>query len=200
MTALYIVLAVLAVIVVLAVAIMCIRLTVDICIRKDEDEDLKEEYILTVLGCKIDLLEFSEDNKALLDEAPKGNKPEITLAEKLKKIRNNIESRIHPRHPIKKRLWKRFRKRIKVHRFDFNMTFGLDDAADTGIATGAAWGAIYNIFGLVANLCTVKDHKITITPVFDRECFSLEFCGKVRCKVFDVLMLDICKEEKLFKV
>lgn len=188
MTVLYIVLAVLAV---LLIAVLFVKMTLAVSISKAEGEKLKTEFILNVFGCKLDLSELADDSKKKTskkkksDKSDEEDKPQPTFSEKLHNLRVNI-NRGRYTYLLSKKYIKR---KIKIYNFDFDMTFGLDDAAHTGVATGAAWGSIYNVFGFVSNLFTVKSHKFTITPVFDRECFSFEFSSKIRFSIFNILAL-----------
>lgn len=69
------------------------------------------------------------------------------------------------------------------------MTFGLDDAAHTGIATGAVWGSVYNIFGFLDRLFTIKSHNFSITPVFDSEAFEMSFESKIRFSISNLIAI-----------
>lgn len=190
MTVLYIILAVLAVVL---AAVLFVKMTLTVSISKAEGEELKKEFVLSVFGCKIDLSELADDSKNKpqkkeeKDKPDEEDKPETTFMEKLHKLRVNIERGRYTYLLSKKHI----RKKIKIYNFDFDMTFGLDDAAHTGIATGAVWGSIYNVFGFVANFFTVKSHKFMVTPVFDRECFSFVFNSRIRFSISNILALAL---------
>lgn len=190
MTVLYIVLIILA----LAVAaVLFVRMSLLIKLTKPNDGDFTSELTLKVLGQDIDLKQFIESNdkpsekKAGHSDENKPDKKKLSLRERLHKLCVNIQ-----RGRYTYLLSKRYvRKKIRIKRIDFDMTFGLDDAAHTGIATGAAWGSVYNILGFLDRLCTVKDHKFNITPVFDGECLSVDFESEIRFSLSNVMAIAL---------
>ena len=193
MTVLYIVLAVLAVFV---AVVLFVKMTLTVSISKDECKELTSSFILNVLGHKMDIFDLINQTKTdkpkdKTDDAPK----ELTFGEKLHKLRVDIERGRYTYLLSKKYI----KQKIKVQNLDFDMTFGLDDAAHTGIATGAAWASIYNVFGFVANLFTVKSHKFTVNPVFDRECFSFVLNSKIRFSMYNVLTLFLAVKKNYKK-
>ncbi len=186
MIVLYIVLIILA----LLIAVMLFaKISLIVKLVKSADGKLKTELNLSVFGMTIGLSRFIKKDKKpteKTDKPVKNKKPEKPpLKERLHKLRVNIE-----RGRYTYLLSKRYVcKKIKIENIDFNMTFGLDDAAHTGIATGAAWGSLYNVFGFVSSLFRVKSHKFNITPVFDGECFVFNFYTKIKFSLSNILAI-----------
>ena len=147
MIVLYIVLIILAL---LIAVVLFSKISLIVKLVKPADGKLKTELNLSVFGMTIGLSRFIKKDKKpteKTDKPVKNKKPEKPpLKERLHKLRVNIE-----RGRYTYLLSKRYVcKKIKIENIDFNMTFGLDDAAHTGIATGAAWGSLYNVFGFVS--------------------------------------------------
>ena len=186
---------VLAVLVVIVTAVLFVKMTITVNISKDEGKELTSSFILNVFGYKTDIFELI--NKPKTDKPGKKTEetPKLTFGEKLHKLRVDIERGRYTYLLSKKYI----KQKIKVYNLDFDMTFGLDDAAHTGIATGAAWASIYNVFGFLANLFTVKSHKFTVTPVFDRECFSFVLNSKIRFSVYNILTLALAVKKNYKK-
>ncbi len=186
MIVLYIVLIILA----LLIAVMLFaKISLIVKLVKPADGKLKTELMVSVFGITIDLARFIKKDKKPAKKTDKPVKKQITekpsLKEKLHNLRVNIE-----RGRYTYLLSKRYVcKKIKIENIDFNMSFGLDDAAHTGIATGAAWGSLYNIFGFVSSLFRVKSHKFNITPVFDGECFVFNFDTKIKFSLSNILAI-----------
>ncbi len=181
---------VLIILVLFTVAVLFTKMSLLIKVGKPHDGDFKAELTLSVLGQSIDLSQFIKDDKKTSKQADKSEKKKTKkakppLGERLHKLRVNIE-----RGRYTYLLSKRYvRKKIKMLNLDFHMTFGLDDAAHTGIATGAAWGSVYNIFGFLDRLFTVKSHKFNIIPVFDGECFDFAFETKLRFSLSNLVAI-----------
>lgn len=186
MIVLYIVLIILAL---LVAVVLFTKISLIVKLVKPVDGKFKTEIMLSVFGITLDLSRFFEKDKKRdkkTDKPVKNKKTEKpSLKERLHKLRVNIE-----RGRYTYLLSKRYVcKKIKIENIDFDMTFGLDDAAHTGIATGAAWGSLYNVFGFVSSLFRVKSHKFNITPVFDGECFVFSFDTKMKFSLSNILAI-----------
>lgn len=188
MIVLYIVLIILAL---LVATMLFTKMSLIIKVVKPANGNFKSELMLSVLGQTIDLSPFIKQDKKTGEQMqaaqkkPKREEEKPSFGERLHKLRINIE-----RGRYTYLLSKRYvRKKIKIENIDFNMKFGLDDAAHTGIATGAAWGSLYNVFGFVSLLFKVKSHKFNITPVFDGECFALEFGSRIEFSLSNILAI-----------
>lgn len=186
MLVLYIILIILAL---LIAVVLFAKMSLTVKLVKPINEKFKTEIVLSVLGINVNISRFIKKDKkpAAKTDKPskKTQKKKLTLKERLHNLRVNIE-----RGRYTYLLSKRYvRGKIKVENIDFNMTFGLDDAAHTGIATGAAWGSLYNIFGFVSSLFKVKSHKFNIIPVFDGECFAFSFDTKVKFSLSNILAI-----------
>ena len=170
----------------LLLLVLFAKISLAIKLSKPNGENFKHEISLYVLGQPVDLSSFikaekNHDVKSASEKAEKRKKP--ALSERLHNLRIDIE-----RGRYTYLLSKRYvRKKIKIDKFDFDITFGLDDAAHTGIATGAAWGSVYNIFGFIDRLFTVKSHKFRITPVFDAECFEMHFETRLKFSLSNII-------------
>lgn len=186
MIVLYIVLIILAL---LIAVVLFAKISLIVKLVKPADGKLKTKLIVSVFGITIDLARFLKKDKkiAIKTDKPikKKKREKPPLKERLHKLRVNIE-----RGRYTYLLSKRYVcKKIKIENIDFDMTFGLDDAAHTGIATGAAWGSLYNVFGFVSSLFRVKSHKFNITPVFDGECFVFNFDTKIKFSLSNLLAI-----------
>ena len=183
MIILYIILIILALI--LCVALFT-KLTLMVKVVKPSEGNFKSDIHLKVLGTDVDLSSFANEDKP---EKPKG-KPDKQMKKKpLRERINNLAVNIQ-RGRYTYLLSKRYvRKKVKIEKLDFSMTFGLDDAAHTGIATGAAWGGVYNVFGFADRLFTIKSHNFNITPVFDGECFALEFEAMLKFSLSNIIAI-----------
>lgn len=176
------------IILIILVLILCTllftKMSLIIKLSKPADGDFKSEIALSVLGQPIDLSSFIKaDKQTEITPQTKLKKKKTPLSERLHNLRIDIE-----RGRYTYLLSKRYvRKKIKMENLDFNMTFGLDDAAHTGIATGAAWGSVYNIFGFIDRLFIVKSHQFNITPVFDGECFAFDFETRLKFSLSNII-------------
>lgn len=165
------------------------RMTLTVNIDKAMESEFSKKLNLNFFGFNVNLLKpkadkpFKDESTKISSKEPKKQKEPFT--QKLKKIVENIQ-----RGRYTYLLSKRYvRKKIKLETLNFSLTFGLDDAAHTGIATGAAWGSVYNIFGFVDRLFTVKSHNFSITPVFDREAFEMSFSSKIRFSISNLIAI-----------
>lgn len=84
---------------------------------------------------------------------------------------------------------KSLKKRITFENMYFALTFGLGDAAKTGIATGSAWGVVYNLFALICRISNVKNHKFSITPDFENECYDIVFEGILSLSLANIICI-----------
>lgn len=181
---LYIILLILALFLLL---VLFAKISLVIKLSKPNGENFKHEISLNVLGQPVDLSSFMKADKKqeVKSSTEKEEKKKSPLYERLHNLKIDIE-----RGRYTYLLSKRYvRKKIKIDKLDFNMTFGLDDAAHTGIATGAAWGSVYNIFGFIDRLFTVNSHRFRITPVFDAECFEMDFETRLHFSMSNIIAL-----------
>ena len=65
------------------------------------------------------------------------------------------------------------RKHLSCKEVDFNIRFGLDDAAKTGIATGAVWTSGTFLLKLIDTLIGIKKIKMNVYPDFNEKKFEL---------------------------
>lgn len=185
-----ILLIIIGVILLLATSLMLLKLTVCISLDKENNEKLKTDFRIKIANREIDLSRFAGKKKTPKDsagpeKAETEDESEKSLIEKLSKLRTNIA-----RGKYTYLLSKRYvRKKISVQNLDFSLMFGLGDAAQTGIATGAVWGGIYNIFGFVDSLFTVRSHNFNVTPVFEAEGIAYRFNTKIECRVLNLLLV-----------
>ena len=65
------------------------------------------------------------------------------------------------------------RKHLSCKEVDFNIRFGLDDAAKTGIATGAVWTSGTFLLKLIDTLIGIKKIKMNVYPDFNEKKFEI---------------------------
>ncbi len=65
------------------------------------------------------------------------------------------------------------RKHLSCKEVDFNIRFGLDDAAKTGIATGAVWTSGTLLLKLVDALIGIKKIRMNVYPDFNEKKFEI---------------------------
>ena len=65
------------------------------------------------------------------------------------------------------------RKHLSCKEVDFNIRFGLDDAAKTGIATGAVWTSGTFLLKLIDTLIGIKKIKMNVYPYFNEKKFEI---------------------------
>lgn len=65
------------------------------------------------------------------------------------------------------------RKHLSCSNVDFNIHFGLGDAAKTGIATGAVWASGTFLLKLIDALLGIKKIKMNVFPDFKEEKFEI---------------------------
>jgi len=188
----------LAVVLIIA-ALLFVGVAVEVSVNKENGEKLRTDINLFLAGRQIDVAKFvdrrnkqKKDNKDdKKDKENKENEEETDesslerFTEKLSKLRVNIA-----RGKYTYLLSKRYvRRKIIMDNLELSIVFGLDDAAHTGIVTGVLWGGIYNVFGFVDSLFTVKSHKFNVTPVFEEEGFALSFETRIKCRVINLVLI-----------
>ncbi|MBC8595807.1 DUF2953 domain-containing protein [Qingrenia yutianensis] len=124
-----------------------------------------------------------------------------SFIDKAKRVKNNINILKNTFSASKGHI----KKSITVKYVNFSMDFGLGDAALTGISTGVLWGVIYSAFALVCKLFTVKEHKFSIDPIFNKNIMKINLGGVVYTRLVDILAAAIIifrnysKAKKLFE-
>lgn len=192
MIVLYIILIILALILCLA---LFSKLTFIIKLQKPFSGSFNWQLSLFVLGKPVDI---SSVIKKVKEPGIRKAKKEMQLEETDEKPKKSLREKIHnlivniERGRYTYLLSKRYvKKKIKIESLNFDMVFGLEDAAQTGISTGAAWAGLYNVFGFIDRLFAVKSHKFNITPVFDGEKLSVVFESKIRFSVSNIISLAV---------
>ena len=65
------------------------------------------------------------------------------------------------------------RKHLRCKEVDFNIRFGLDDAAKTGIATGAVWTSGTLLLKIIDTLIGIKKINMNVYPDFNDKKFEI---------------------------
>lgn len=124
-----------------------------------------------------------------------------SFIDRAKRVKNNINILKNTFSASKGHI----KKSITVKYVNFSMDFGLGDAALTGISTGVLWGVIYSAFALVCKLFTVKEHKFSIDPIFNKNIMKINLGVVVYTRLVDILAAAIIifrnysKAKKLFE-
>ena len=124
-----------------------------------------------------------------------------SFIDKAKRVKNNINILKNTFSASKGHI----KKSITVKYVNFSMDFGLGDAALTGISTGVLWGVIYSAFALVCKLFTVKEHKFSIDPIFNKNIMKINLGGVDYTRLVEILAAAIIifrnysKAKKLFE-
>lgn len=81
------------------------------------------------------------------------------------------------------------RKKIICNRLLLELTFGKEDAAQVGMMCGFLWAGLGNLLPLLQSMMVLKEHRITVVPVYHQECFSVAYEGAFRMKVHHLVVL-----------
>jgi hypothetical protein len=92
------------------------------------------------------------------------------------------------------------RKRITLKNLNVNVFFGMSDAAKTGIATGSIWAILYNMFGLLTKVVTVKNHNFNVEPDYNREKFLFSANGIINFRLVNIISILVFVLIKYIKV
>ena len=156
-------------------------------------------YVFTKkLGFDIKFKETKKEKEKKEAEKAEGKD---NFIDKAKRAKNNINILKNTFSASKGHI----KKSITVKYINLDMDFGLGDAALTGISTGVLWGVIYSAFALVCKLFTVKEHKFSIDPIFNKNIMKINLDGVVYTRLIDILTAAVIifknysKAKKLFE-
>ncbi|MBU5451175.1 DUF2953 domain-containing protein [Acetivibrio sp. MSJd-27] len=83
------------------------------------------------------------------------------------------------------------RKKIICNKLLLELTFGKEDAAQVGMMYGFIWAGIGNMLPLLQSMMIIKEHSITVVPLYNQECFSIVYEGNFRMKIHHIVVIGL---------
>lgn len=181
--------------IVFAVVIAVLILIMNLSVHVETKIQDKKFSIVVRLG-KVKLLKAPISKKT--EKENKSNAKEKTkndAAKPDKKLTvDDISFYFSDFHDILKDLQKLLRysrKKIICDKLVFELTFGDEDAAQVGMMYGFLWAGIGNILPLLQSMVIIKEHRITVVPVYHQKCFSIAYEGNFRMKIHHITVIGL---------
>lgn len=198
MTALYVILIIVAVIMlILLIPVDCI---VDISINDDGN---KSSITVKYGFIKIKLL--PNEKKVKPEKEPK---KETGEAEEVQKEKNDIGAILTLLKTIYNELSERifgfidhfFRHTLRIKELNISAVFGLGDPMYTGIVTGGAYSVVYAVLSGIDNHTRLDKWHVSLEPDFENKCLSAGVYCKIRTRILYVLKLGMMAAVLLLKI
>ena len=194
MTALYIVL------IVLAVIMLIFLIPADFIIEFSyNNEGNKGSVIVKYLFLKFKILPAEEkvkkEEKEMEEEEPSG---------KEKNTRGLINLVREVYRELKQDIFRVaghfFRRTIRIKELNISARFGTGDPMYTGIATGAVNAAVYNSVSFIDRHMTLDNWNVSLDADFDNACFAAGIYMKIRTRILYALKLGMMAAVLLLKI
>lgn len=194
MTAFYIIISIIAVIVlILLIPVDCV---IDFSYNDDEN---RGAVIIKYLFLKFALFPTEKQaEKAVKDvekEEPSEDKKDIWG---LIKFGKTVYSEL--KQDILKIVKHFFQNTIRVKELNISADFGTGDPMYTGIVAGTVNAAVYNAVSLMDRHMKLDKWKVTLTPDFDNACISAGIYLKIRTRIASVIWLGIMAALLLMRI
>ncbi len=199
MTALYIIL------IILAVIMLLFLIPIDLRIRLSCGENGSEGVInvsygfikYTILPAKKKDKSEKAKEKKEKEEKTKKDKDEKKQGNTLLLVKNVYTSL---KDDIVKLINKFLKKTLRIKELNISSRFGTGDAMYTGIAYGTASSFVYGLVSLADRHMTLDKWNVSLDADFDRACFSGGFYVKIRTRIMYALSLGISAAILLLKI
>lgn len=116
------------------------------------------------------------------------------MAKKVAPTRENIEKEVEKsqkklsgKASFLWKLLKNMRWRVEVKKIKIKVTYGTGDPADTGILYGIIWAAIGNLYQLFNQYLVFDFPEAEIMPDFENKVFETEFFGIIKLKLVHII-------------
>lgn len=136
--------------------------------------------------------EVQKENTDSTEEIKDGKTPESIL--KVVKLYFEVIT------DILKILHRYLKRRLKIKKFNFYISFGLGDAAMTGIFSGGVYTVINIFYAYLLNTFPVKQHNVKIEPDFNNERFDIGFELNFYISLFWVICLLFYERKAIDKL
>ena len=90
---------------------------------------------------------------------------------------------------------KKMRRKFVFKKLYLTVNYGDGDACSTAVASGSMWGLIYNILGFITNISTVRNHRETVIPEYNKKVFCINAEG-----IFTLRLVHIICGFILYKI
>lgn len=194
MTALYIVL------IVLAVIMLIFLIPADFIIEFSyNNEGNKGSVIVKYLFLKFKILPAEEkvkkEKKEMEEEEPSGKgKNTSGLINLVREVYRELKQDIfHVAGHF-------FRRTIRIKELNISARFGTGDPMYTGIATGAVNAAVYNSVSFIDRHMTLDNWNVSLDADFDNACFAAGIYMKIRTRILYALKLGMMAAVLLLKI
>ena len=194
MTALYIVL------IVLAVIMLIFLIPADFIIEFSyNNEGNKGSVIVKYLFLKFKILPAEEkvkkEEKEMEEEEPSGKgKNTSGLINLVREVYRELKQDIfHVAGHF-------FRRTIRIKELNISAQFGTGDPMYTGIATGAVNAAVYNSVSFIDRHMTLDNWNVSLDADFDNACFAAGIYMKIRTRILYALKLGMMAAVLLLKI
>ena len=169
---------------------LMIVLVVVVCSNVVAFTDYAEhKFSVTVKFLKFTVFDSNKIKEKPENKSQKENGKKQKFSFEILKKYLNIISGILP--DIKKAV-KYFKRKIKCSKFDFDMVYGLADAAECGIANGLIWAVEGQIFVVLQEFIAFKNPRIKITPLFNNmDSLNVKYSGIYKLKIYHIIIIGI---------
>lgn len=93
-----------------------------------------------------------------------------------------------------------FRRTIRIKELNISARFGTGDPMYTGIATGAVNAAVYNGVSFIDRHMTLDNWNVSLDADFDNACFAAGIYMKIRTRILYALKLGMMAAVLLLKI
>jgi hypothetical protein len=205
MTALYIIL------IILAVIMLIFLIPIDLSIRLSCGENGSEGAIIVSYGfIKYKILPAKEKDKPKKigakekkkdkgkkegkDKAKKDEEKQVSMLVLVKNIYTSLKDDIFAL------INKFLKKTLRIKELNISSKFGVGDPMYTGIAYGTASSFVYGLVSLADRRMTLDKWNVSLDADFDKACFSAGVYIKIRTRIMYVLSLGISAAVLLLKI
>lgn len=182
MVALYVILALLAL-------IICLLFTnIEIAFSYKEHLSLKVKYLITVFNSEKD-----KKVKSTKKKSSKKQEKRVSPIRKLEEYFKSYDSTIAFFELLKELLVKfsKFLKNVRVFNTQIDLTVAGEDAASTAIKYGACCAVVYPVFTLLSKTVKFTPKSINVTSDFTAERFSLRIYTDLSVKPIYVIIFAL---------